>query len=397
MKSGRFAFVIPRYFEGIAGGAETLMGSLAKQLQSRGDEVELLATCATDKRTWRNELPAGQDSVAGLSINRFEVDDRNLDRWVPIQVAIHEGQSVSIESQLEWMQHSVNSQTMYSYIVSNAQRFDALFFGPYLFGTTFWGSLIEPAKSILVPCLHDESYAYQEVIASMFRQVRGCLFNAEPERHLAQSLYGPLRGGSVGMGFECPPAAVVEGLLPFLPEGERYILYVGRKETGKNVHLLIDYFIEGKALGFIDADIKLAVLGGGSFEDLHRPQALQRGDIIDLPHVSEVDKQRLIRHSLFLCQPSTNESFSIVLMEAWLLGTPVVVHGQCAVTRHHVVESSGVVRYLGSEVGARERFGVAGRAYVCEQYSWAAVLQRFDTVVGAMRAEQPSPRSAPLA
>jgi glycosyltransferase involved in cell wall biosynthesis len=341
-------------------------------------------------------------------IHRFEVDGRNLDRWVPLQVAIHEGQRVSIESQLEWMQHSVNSHAMYSYIVKNAQRFDALFFGPYLFGTTFWGSLIAPSKSILIPCLHDESYAYQEVVASMFRQVRGCLFNADPERHLAESLYGPLSGGSVGMGFEPHSREYVEGLSPFLSENERYILYVGRKETGKNVHLLIDYFIEGKALGIIAPDIKLAVLGGGSFDDLHRPEALQREDIIDLPHVSEVDKQRLIRHSLFLCQPSTNESFSIVLMEAWLLGTPVVVHGQCAVTRHHVVESkgglyfsspqdfAGVTRHLVSDVGMRERFGAAGRAYVCQQYSWAAVLARFDSVVEKIYAEPLLAASASL-
>jgi glycosyltransferase involved in cell wall biosynthesis len=399
MKASRFAFVIPRYFEGIAGGAETLMGALAKQLYARGDSVELVATCATDNRTWSNALPAGEASVEGLKITRFEVDDRNLDRWIPIQIAIHEGQTVPVDAQLEWMEHSVNSKAMYRYIAQNAHRFDALFFGPYLFGTTFWGSLIAPSKSILIPCLHDESYAYQEVVASMFRQVKGCLFNADPEMHLARSLYGPIRGGSVGMGFEPPALGHAESLTPFLPESERYILYLGRKETGKNVHLLIDYFIEAKALGFIPQDVKLAVLGGGSFDDLHRPNVLQRGDVVDLPHVSELDKQRLIRHALFLCQPSTNESFSIVLMEAWLLGTPVVVHGQCAVTRHHVVESggglyfssvqdfAGVTRHMLSEQGVREQFASRGKAYVCEQYSWAAVLERFDEVVNGLLSE----------
>jgi len=52
MTSRRFCFVVPRFFEGIAGGAETLMGALALKLHERGDYVELLATCARDNRTW---------------------------------------------------------------------------------------------------------------------------------------------------------------------------------------------------------------------------------------------------------------------------------------------------------------------------------------------------------
>ena len=42
-----------------------------------------------------------------------------------------------------------------------------------------------------------------------------------------------------------------------------------------------------------------------------------------------------------MCQPSVNESFSIVLMEAWLAGTPVLVHARCPVTTHHVFQAGG--------------------------------------------------------
>jgi glycosyltransferase involved in cell wall biosynthesis len=396
MSTRSFCFVVPRYFEGIAGGAETLVSGLARELQKRGDEVELLATCAADNRTWLNELPAGESIVDGIRVRRFEVDVRNLDLWVPIQIAIHEGRSVSVEDQLTWMQHSVNSQAMYRYIAAQRDRFDAFFFGPYLFGTTFWGSLIAPEKSILIPCLHDESYAYQEVIASMFRQVRGCLFNAEPEMHLARSLYGPLAGGSVGMGFEPPRQSQINDLTPYFSDDTRYVLYLGRKETGKNVHVLVDYFCEAKDRGLIPQDVTLAILGGGSFSDLHRPQALSRGDIVDLPHVSEGDKQRLLRHALFLCQPSTNESFSIVLMESWMLHTPVAVHAQCAVTRYHVIESggglyfssaddfAGVTSRLLSDTELRTTLAQNGARYVRDVYSWEAVVDRFNQVLGSL-------------
>jgi hypothetical protein len=247
----KFCFVPPRYFDGIAGGAETLMGGLAHALQSRGDSVEILTTCAKDNRTWANEFEAGESVVNGIKVTRFEVDERDLERWIPIQCALHEGSQVSADDQITWMAESVNSKAMYAHIARRAHEFDAIFFGPYLFGTTFWGSLIAPEKSILIPCLHDESYAYQEVIASMFRQVRGCLFNAEPEMYLARSLYGDIRGGVVGMGFEMPSTQSVESLPPYFESRFPYILYLGRKETGKNVHRLIDYFCSAKSDGLI--------------------------------------------------------------------------------------------------------------------------------------------------
>ncbi len=392
----KFCFVPPRYFEGIAGGAETLMAGLAHALQARGDSVEIVTTCAKDNRTWANEFEAGESVVNGMKVTRFAVDERALERWIPIQCAVHEGSQVSADEQLTWMWESVNSKALYARIVQSVQEFDALFFGPYLFGTTFWGSLMAPEKSILIPCLHDESYAYQEVIAEMFRRARGCLFNTEPEMYLARSIYGNIPGGVVGMGFELPSERSVESLTPYFDNTFPYILYLGRKETGKNVHRLIDYFCAAKSDGLIPAEVKLAILGGGSFSDLHRPEAAGRSDVIDLPHLSEGEKQRLLRHALYLCQPSMNESFSIVLMEAWMVGTPVVVHGECPVTRHHVVASggglyfssasdlAGVTQYFMGDREARQRHAEFGRRYVAKEFSWGAVLERFDAVIGGL-------------
>jgi glycosyltransferase involved in cell wall biosynthesis len=199
------------------------------------------------------------------------------------------------------------------------------------------------------------------------------------------------------MGFEPPEEAEIAGLEPYFDRSFPYILYLGRKEMGKNAHLLMDYFCQAKGLGLINADTRLVILGGGSFSDLHRQDLLERGDIIDLPHLSERDKQRVIRHSLYLCQPSTNESFSIVLMEAWMLGTPVVVHGGCPVTKHHVMESAGglyissasdlggVTSYLSHDSNIRSVFAARGLDYVKREFSWDAVLGRFDRVLEGMK------------
>lgn len=386
----------PRYFEGIAGGAETLLGALATELARRGNSVELLTTCAKDNRTWNNELPPGEENIHGVHVRRFPVHERDLDAWIPVQCAIHEGKQISLDDQLLWFRESVNSRELYRYLQLRGDAFDALLFGPYLFGTTFWGSMIYPHKSILVPCLHDEAYAYLDCVASMFRSVRGCLFNAEPEMHLARSLYGEILGAVVGMGFETPSRVHIESLEPYFKHPAPYIVYLGRKEMGKNVHVLLDYFCEAKRDGLLPADLQLVILGGGSFSDLHRDDLRQRDDIIDLPHLSERDKQRVVRHSLFLCQPSMNESFSIVIMEAWMVGTPVVVHGKCPVTRHHVVESrgglyfsspsdlAGVTRYMLETPEARGVFARNGAEYVAKDYGWPRVLERFDAAIESL-------------
>jgi glycosyltransferase involved in cell wall biosynthesis len=95
-----------------------------------------------------------------------------------------------------------------------------------------------------------------------------------------------------------------------------------------------------------------------------------------------------------LCQPSVNESFSIVVMEAWLAGVPVLVHADCEVTRYHAAQSNGGLDFRNyaefeavldllagrSELGAR--MGANGRAYVLEEYAWPTVLRRFAAALG---------------
>lgn len=389
-KSRKFAFVLPRFGLG-SGGAETLIGAIAKKLSDRGDSVTILTTCAKDNRSWENDWAPGKYEEDGLIVNRYPVDKRDLNVWIPNQISIHEGLNPGLNAQLDWLQESVNSSELYSYIAQNADDFDSIFFGPYLFGTTFWGSLIRPDKSILVPCLHDENYSYLETIGAMFRLVKGCVFNAKPEMELAERLYGQIRGGVVGMGFE---ELDTEDAPAYFKDDTQYFLYLGRKETGKNAHKLIDSFILAKEAGLITESVKLAFCGGGSFSDLLRPEALKREDIVDIGYLTESEKRGLIKHATALVQPSRNESFSIVLMEAWLLGVPVIVDSQCAVTREHVIESNGGLYYSDyKEFGAvaktllndpvlRKQLGQSGKDYVNKVYTWPSVLNRFDAVVG---------------
>lgn len=383
MKQYSLAFVLPRYSASIGGGAETLVRDLAIKVKKElSHEVEIITTTARDNRTWAGYFEEGQSYEDGLIINRFNVDDRDLNSFVYLEQKMHNGYTLSIEEQISWIRNSVNSKSLYAYIDLNKNRFDLVFFAPYLFGTTFWGSLLTE-KSILVPCLHDEAYAYLEIIRLMFRKAKGIMWNTSPEAELAKSLYRidnlEQKGCEVGLGFDL---VEVESQEKFKPKS--YFLYCGRKESGKGLDVLLKYYaqlkLEKKTLP------NLVLLGAGSIDFINE---LPQG-VIDLGFVSETEKIQIMKDAICLFQPSVNESFSIVIMESWLQGTPVIVNSDCLVTNHHVEVSDGglhyrsyegfkdVVKRITEDQEVSKKLGLKGKDYVTSYYSWSSVLERFE-------------------
>lgn len=380
----RIAFVVPRYGPEIVGGAETLARRFAERLPRDRFEVEVWTTCALDHHTWRNELPPGEVEIDGVLVRRFEVAPRNVDRFLRVQAHLSAGFPLTVEEELDWLAGSVHSERLYEWIEDHGAEQDALLFLPYLFGTTLVGAHVRPERSLLIPCLHDEPFAYLAVTRHLFGSVRGAVFNSRAERELAERLFGVAADAPVvGMGFDAAPSGRdgvaafrrVHGIL-----GD-YVLYFGRKEEGKNLPLLLDCFRRCEGAG---RDLSLLVAGDGRIADADRSPG-----VIDLPRLDEDEKRVACAGALALCQPSLNESFSIVIMESWLQETPVLVHADCAVTRSAVEESRGGLTFRDAESFARavtelraapaawRARGATARSWVLEQYSWSAVSDRF--------------------
>ena len=101
-----------------------------------------------------------------------------------------------------------------------------------------------------------------------------------------------------------------------------FILYAGRKEPGKRVDVLVKYFAQFRKER--EEEVKLVLIGGGKVEN---PDPK---NIIDLGFVDKQDKYDAYAAAAFFCNPSEMESFSIVLMESWFAGRPVLVNGMYA-------------------------------------------------------------------
>jgi len=380
------AFVPLRYGDEVVGGAETLTRSLAEELHRRGRPVEILTTCALDPYTWADHFPPGEESIRGIKVTRFPVRGRlrTKRKVFKLEQRIHEGKRVSPKQQEYWISNVTFSEGLYDYLKEHREDYRAFIFTPYLFGTTYVGTGIVPDRALVIPCLHDEPYARLEIFRRMMRSVKGILFNSEPEMELAKRLYGDdLPGRVVGMGFD-----------DFTGDGERFrakfgikgdmVLYLGRREIAKNTPLLIRYFCN--YLEATGRDLKLVLTGAGNVGIPHS----FRDSILDLGYVGERDKLDAYAASSLLCHPSVNESFSIIVLEAWLARIPCLVHGDCAVNRRHVELSQGGLWFrdwpqfyecMNLMLDDRElarRMGSAGRRYVLENYSWDRVIERFE-------------------
>jgi glycosyltransferase involved in cell wall biosynthesis len=384
-ESWSIAFVVPRYGAEIVGGAEALARGFAERLPSDRFAVEVLTTCARDHHTWDNVLAPGEERQGAVTIRRFPVSEREVGRFLAVQQRLSDGFPLDLDDELAWAAGSVNSESLLSFLDAERGRFDAFLFLPYLFGTTLLGSQIDPRRSVLIPCLHDEPFAYLKIVDHLFRSVRGTVFNSAPERSLARRLFGVASDAPVvGFGFDPVERATADaaGFCSRYGLDGDYLLYFGRKEGGKNLPLLLDAF---RACRSDDGNLRLVVAGDGSID----PQADAEG-VLDLPRLSEAEKRAACAGALAVCQPSVNESFSIVLMESWLQGTPALVNGRCAVTRHHVTLSNGglyfndplefaaEVDYLRRHPQECREMGRQGRAYVLDNYSWPLVLGRFE-------------------
>jgi glycosyltransferase involved in cell wall biosynthesis len=380
----RLAFVVPRYGEEILGGAETITRHLVERLPRSEFDARVLTTCASDMITWENVYPAGPSQIGGIPVLRFPIDHhlRDKHRHWELMLKFTNNWPLSVDEEYEWIEHSAHSPALYAYIAQQGQAYHLLIFGPYLFGTTFYGTTLRPDQTVLWPHLHDEPFAHFAETRLMMESCRGIMFNSQPEMALAQErlgIHNP-RSFVVGEGLEQTRAEPAR----FRQQSgmhDPFVLYAGRWDEAKNLMMLLSFFIEYKRQR--PGTLKLVLMGGGPLPIPDHP------DILPIGFQSEERKQDVYAAATVLCQPSLQESFSLVIMESWLVGVPVMVHGHCPVTRYHVLQSNGGLYFTSaSEFAAvvdwfldhpqqRRQMGFLGQAYVHREFNWPTVLDRF--------------------
>jgi glycosyltransferase involved in cell wall biosynthesis len=394
MKKRRIAFVVQRCGREVNGGAEAHCLAMAKRMSKHWD-VEILTSCAVDYVTWENSYPRGQEEVGGVVIRRFPVAAaRVTEKFNQLSSKLHgkRGAASAAEEQ-EWLQaQGPWCPELASYIGANSREYDVYIFFTYLYWHT-WAALPKVAdRAILVPLAHDEWTIYLNIFKELFARARHFIFNTIEEKRFLERLIpekrfdGPVVGVSVDRPSNVDP-------LKFRQEHglqEDFLLYVGRIDPSKGCGELFDFFLRHRQDG--RSPSKLVLLGKPVMDIPNHP------DIVSLGFVSEETKWNALAASEALLMPSAHESLSMVLLEAWSVGRPVIVNGRCEVLVGQCRRSNGGLWYenYAEWAGILERLqsgrasnvlGRQGWRFVQEHYSWDSIehayLDAVESIVSA--------------
>ena len=380
----KVAFVVPRYGLEVRGGAELAARLLAQHLVADlGWEVEALTTCALDNRTWADEYPAGSSDLNGVTVHRFPATGRHpeFDRLsTDLLVA---PQQVSRADGDRWIdiQGPVSPGLLDAVAATDA---DVVAFYPYLYHPTVRGLPLVGRRAVLHPAAHDEPPLRLGVFRPVFAEAAGLAYHTVSERRLVERTFrvGATRQIVLGLGVD---DEVTGGTSPV---ESPFLLYVGRVDDGKGTRTLAEFFAAYKRRR--PGPLRL-VIAGRVFD-----QPPPHPDVVVTGEVDEATKWALYRAATAFVNPSAFESFSIVLMEAWECGLPVLVNGRSEVLREHCERSGGGLwfdRYARFEVAVdavvdqpalAASLGARGRRYVEANYRWPTLVERYRTFAEAV-------------
>jgi glycosyltransferase involved in cell wall biosynthesis len=209
------------------------------------------------------------------------------------------------------------------------------------------------------------------------------VFHSESERSLVERVFPVAQTPQLvlGLGVEAGDGDAAKAR-EILGVGDRpYLLCLGRVDDGKGTGLLARYFAAYKqrhpgplALAFV-----------GPVVDRPAPHP----DVVVTGAVDEATKWGALRGATALVSPSPYESFSLVVLEAWLAGVPVVVNGVCEPTVEHCRRSGGglwfggygsfevAVERLAGDADLRAGLAARGAAYTERTFAWPRVMERY--------------------
>jgi glycosyltransferase involved in cell wall biosynthesis len=257
-----------------------------------------------------------------------------------------------------------------------------------------------PHKAVLVPTAERDAAAGVSIFGSTFRGARALMFNSLEERALIEGVSGRTGPGVVvGVGSEIPDNPQPWRFRKAYGAKRPFAIYVGRIDENKGCRELFDYFSRYAAMN--PQGLDLLLVGSKVLEVPSHPR------IRHLGFLSDSDKFDAIAAADVLIMPSRYESLSMVALEAWALGRPVLANGHCDVLRGQVIRSNGGLYYETFEEFAEALyaleaagpiggpFGNNGRGYFRQHYAWPVIEKKYlDMFAELGRSQDASPIEA---
>jgi len=266
--------------------------------------VPVLRFANTHPRPMR-ELNARSRRVFGRSLDRDEEE-----AWMALQGPLLPG--------------------LWRHLSERGAEYDGFVAFTYLFVSTAWSVPLVADRTLLVPTAHDEEPLAFDAYAEVFERPRALLLLTPEERELIHRRFPRhARARVVGVGVDPPAVEPGRFRARFELPGD-YLLYLGRVERGKGIPLLLDGY---RRLRAAVPDAPTLVLAGEASMDVRMEGVRMLG------RVSDEEKWDGLAGAQAVVVPSPKESLSLLALEAFAVGTPVLGNEVSEVLKGHVERS----------------------------------------------------------
>jgi glycosyltransferase involved in cell wall biosynthesis len=402
--------VVQRYGDGVAGGAEAHARMLVNRLRPHLD-VEVATTTARDYWTWENEFSAGLTWVDHVPVRRFPVEKpRSRAFKVHERRAFRDRHSLDDELAFVDAQGPVTPD-LREHLFRHGREYDHVLFFTYIYWTTLFGLPVVPERAVLVPTAHDEPAIGLSLYRRVFHLPRAIAFNTEEERRMVHRRFANTRipNDVVGVGVDVPADLNGSGPRPdrarLAARAERFraahglegplFLYLGRIVESKGVPDLLRLWGRWRSNTAPRATL---VLAG------HREMEIpKRADITYVGELSDEEKWDAYAASTALLVPERLQSLSLVTLEAWSVGRPVVCpaaapvlasmskRASAGVPYRNGLEFAEICELLAERPDLADRLGRAGRDFIARTYTWDRVVETYLDLFAEVRARNGLP------
>jgi len=394
----KLAVVVQRYGADINGGAELHARYIAERL-ARHASVEVVTTCARDYVTWKNELPEGVETINGVPVRRFAVrHERSPDNFGRHSQRVFENRH-SISDELAWLEsEGPASPRMVEYLESAAANFDFVILFSYRYYHAWHAARRLSAKAVLVPTAERDGAIGLSIFGPVFRGVRAIMYNSPEERAMIHAASGneAVPGVVVGVGSDVPERADPARFRRRFRIDRPFAIYIGRIDENKGCGDLFRYFQRYAAT--FPRGLDLVLIGSGIMPVPKHPR------IHHLGFLPDQDKFDALAAADLLIMPSYFESLSMVALEAWALGKPVLANGRCDVLKGQCIRSGAGLYYENYEEFAETlysleangplnaRLGRNGRDYFTRHYAWPVIERKYLAMLEQLKRDPATPR-----
>ncbi|MEO8632512.1 MAG: glycosyltransferase [Chloroflexota bacterium] len=375
--------VVQRFGDEVVGGSEGHARVVASRL-ARAHHVEVATTTAADYWTWAPFYPPGTSELDGLRVHRFPAEGRDPD-FKAFESKVLGGEHALADEE-EWLRRQgPHCPALLEFLKDEGRRFDAVLFYTYIYEPTARGVPIVPERAALISTAHDEAPLRLAPYRALFQLPRAFGFLTPEERDLVHRTFRNehIPYETLGLGLDAPGAYDMAAFRAAHQLEGPIVLYLGQVSEGKGCDELLAAWSAYRSRP--NARPATLVLAGTV-----RMELPDRADVVALGRIRDAEKYAALAAADALVLPSRFESLGIVLLEAWQVGTPVLVRADNPVTAGQVARSGGGLTYrdadgfgdvLDRATAQRAALGAAGRAWVERESSWDAFDARLAQLV----------------